>query len=482
MNTPAKAWKFFLVFVSGLVILLGSCDLFSAGDGGSGESLTYLGKGYDIFDPYADSTQVADYILDIDALRNDGMVEFSNEENSTTYSMSGETVSEYLSSYNVSAGVSGDYKLFSGTLSAKFGSASYSSLTSAYATYSSTVRKYKEKIYDQYNHADILRSYVRANVRDALDNCETEEDALDFFDSYGTHVILWDYLGARVDYHATTESSDSNFVGNFETKVEAAFTGLSTDEEYSEGTEYDEFSSETSRQLRVYGGPSQYANSILTGDYSAWEEGVGDSATWTLCDFDRDDGLMPVWELCSGDDDGVDEVSIFQDAFATWAADNELDVPTEIVEPSSYSVVFSLDYVKCYIDDEEDDHQAEFQGELTIDGSDLWSVSGDGHSIWGCSEDDWVTTSTIDYVDSSSRYSSVSRTFSDSDMEDTITLRVNWLTEDDALNDDEFSTEQETYSVESVVSWDGLHWVIVSEDGGNEVKFYVLIDVTENYD
>jgi hypothetical protein len=257
----------------GMETLLGSCDLFSAGDGGSGELLTslgntYLGKGYNIFDPYADSTQVTDYILDIDALKNDGLVEFSNEENSTTYSMGGETVSENLSSYSVSAGVYADYQLFSGTLSAKFGSASYSSSTTAYATYSSTVRKYKEKISDQYNRTDILHSYVRANIRDAFDDCETEEDALEFFDSYGTHVILWDYLGARVDYHATTESSDSSFVSNFETEVEAAFSRLSTDEEYGEGTEYDEFSSETSRQLRVYG-PSQYANSILTGDYSA---------------------------------------------------------------------------------------------------------------------------------------------------------------------------------------------------------------------
>jgi hypothetical protein len=191
---------------------------------------------------------------------------------------------------------------------------------------------------------------------------------------------------------------------------------------------------------------------------------------------------MPVWELCSGDDDEFDEVSIFQDAFATWAAENELDISTEIAEPSSYSVVFSLDYVKCYIGDEEDDHETDFRGELTIDGSGLWSVSDDGHSTWDFSENEWVTTSTIGYVDSSSRYSRVSRTFNDSDMADTITLRVNSLTEDDATNDDEFSTKEGTYHIESVVEWYGFHWVIVFEDGDHKVKFYVLTDVTENYD
>jgi hypothetical protein len=55
------------------------------------------------------------------------------------------------------------------------------------------------------------------------------------------------------------------------------------------------------------------------------------------------------------------------------------------------------------------------------------------------------------------------------------------LTEDDSTIDDTFSVESETYHVDSVVSWDGLHWVIVSEDGDNKVKFYVLIEVTENY-
>ncbi len=477
MNTHAKEWKLFFVLVSGLAILLGSCDIFSAWDGdtGDGDLPTYFGKGYDIFDPYADSTKVSDYILDVDALKNDGMVDFSSEENSTTYSTSGESVSEYLSSYSVSAGVSGDYQLFSGTLSTEFGSASFSSLTTAYATYTSTVRKYKEKIRDQYNDPEVLRSYVRPEVLDALDACETEDDALDFFIDYGTHVILWDYLGARVDYHATTESNDSSFVSDFAGEVSTAFSGLSSQVGYSSHAEYQSFISQTSTQLQIYGGPSQYANSILTGDYSTWEEGVGDSATWTLCDFDRDSGLMPVWELCSGD-----EVSLFESAFATWSNNKKVDVA--IAEPTSYTVTFSPDYVKCYIGDEEDDHQAEFRGKLTIDGSNLWYVSGDdGHSHWDCSEGDWVTTSTIGYVDSSSRYSEVSREFTSAEFDNTLTLKVDWLTEDDSTYDDVFSKESETYHVDSIISWDGLHWVIVSEDDDNKVKFYVLIEVTENY-
>jgi hypothetical protein len=188
-----------------------------------------------------------------------------------------------------------------------------------------------------------------------------------------------------------------------------------------------------------------------------------------------------VWDLCSGDDDGIDEVSFFESAFTTWAAENEFEEPAP-AEPTSYTVTFSPDYVKCYIGDEESDHQAEFRGKLTIDGSNLWYVSGDdGHSHWDCSEGDWVTTSTIGYVDSSSRYSEVSRTFTTSELNNELTLRVNWLTEDDSTIDDTFSVESETYHVDSVVSWDGLHWVIVSEDGDNKVKFYVLIEVTENY-
>lgn len=66
-------------------------------------------------------------------------------------------------------------------------------------------------------------------------------------------------------------------------------------------------------------------------------------------------------------------------------------------------------------------------------------------------------------------------------MDNTLTLRVSSLTEDDSFNNDEFSTNQETYHIDSIVSWDDLHWVIVSENGGNKVKFYVLIEVTENY-
>lgn len=281
MNTSIHKKKLFWILVTGFIFFLVSCNLNPGDDNTSGDedASKYLGKGYDIFDPYADSTQVKDYILDVDTLKKDDMIELTDENNSTTYSRSGKTIKNYLASFNVSAGVSADYKLFSGTLSAKFGSATYSSNTTAFATYTSTVRKYKEKVLNQYNNPEILRNYVIPDVRQALDNCESENDALNFFAAYGTHVILWDYLGARVDFHGTTESSDYTSATDFATDLEVAFTGLSTDETYRTTISYSNFSSKSSRQLRVYGGPSEYANSILMGDYSTWEEGVGDEST-----------------------------------------------------------------------------------------------------------------------------------------------------------------------------------------------------------
>ncbi len=473
-----------MIMIGATIILSGSCDIFTPSQNSSPESIpSYLGKGYDAFDPYADSTCVTDSILDVSAMKKAGLLEMSREENSTTYGMSGESVSEYLSSYQVSVGVSSDYKVFSGTLRSKFGSASYSSLTSGYATYTSTIRKYKEKVLNQYNDAASLRPYVKDEVLTALDECESVDDALNLFTAYGTHVILWDYLGARVDYHATTTSSDTSFIGNFATRVSTAFKGLSTDVSYSSGTAYSDFISEASTELQIYGGPSQYANSILTGDYSTWEDGIGDSSTWTLCDFGQDDSvdsLMPIWDLCSGDDDGVDEVALLEDAFDVWADDKEVDVT--VINPSSYTVKFSLDYVYCYIGDE-GDHQAEFQGKLSIDGSTLWRILDDNKSYfsaWDCSEDDWVKTDTSGYVDSSDRYSSVTRTFAD--MEDEIILKVNSLTEIDSVNNDEFSTSSKTYQVDDIIGWDGKHMVITSSDGDNRVKFYILMDVTKNYD
>lgn len=471
-----------VIFTMGMALILVGCDLLSPpekNDGNSSEvALTYLGKGYDIFSVYADSTTIYDSILDFDALNNAGMLERTKEEHSDAYKASGTSVSEYLSSYQVDLSLSADYKVFSGTLSSKFGSASFTSRTTAYATYASPVRKYKEKVLNQYNNADILRSYVISDVMDLLDGCSSKDEARDFFASYGTHVILWDYLGARIDYHATTESTDTSFSNNFSASVAAQYRGLSTDDQYSQSDESKEFNSSAKTELQIYGGPSQYANSILSGDYSAWEEGVGDPSTWTLCDFELNgskSSLMPVWALCSGDDDGVDEVAFFKAAFDDWADGKEVVI--EEVQPKSYTVTFSLDYVWVKLNNEPG-HEGEFYGKLSIDGSTLWNVSN-GTSDWEFKDNGkGAQTDTSGFVDSSSRYHSVSKTF---EPDEKIILKVNSLKEDDSKLDDTFSTPGKTYKISDIKGWDGGHLYIKSTDGGDFVKFYVLVNVVKNY-
>jgi len=66
-----------------------------------------LGAGYDVFTAYADAEFVKNPVLDIEALNDDGKVGQFPVDKFTVNQFQGTTIEEYVSSFAVSAGLSG---------------------------------------------------------------------------------------------------------------------------------------------------------------------------------------------------------------------------------------------------------------------------------------------------------------------------------------------------------------------------------------
>lgn len=311
------------VGVSMLMLLLSltGCDLLLGSDSGSEDTTpdytmvsTVLGRGYDVFEEYANPEFIKSTILDFDALENAGMIERTSLEQTTYQTVSGTTSSSYQEDMGLTADLEGSYKFFSGSLGSSFTSSTLSNVNNQYATVQVRVRK---NMYAVKNRTDpsILKNYLDSDFKERLNDVDYDPD--DLFDNYGTHVMVGVITGARYDYNLAATQSSSNTGQSITAYAQANFAytfgsaAASSSYSYDSAT-YEAFSSsETS--VSAVGGNS----AVAAGEdgLNAWIDSINDD-TVVFSDYAASDGLVPVWALC---DDTIRAASI-ETAYADWEA------------------------------------------------------------------------------------------------------------------------------------------------------------------
>lgn len=101
-----------LLSLTGCDLLVGSDSDSDSGDSDSGYTIvsTVLGRGYDVFEEYANPEFIKSPILDFNALKNAGMIEKTSLEQTTYETVSGSSSSSYQEDMGVSVDLEGKLK------------------------------------------------------------------------------------------------------------------------------------------------------------------------------------------------------------------------------------------------------------------------------------------------------------------------------------------------------------------------------------
>jgi hypothetical protein len=324
-----------------------------------------LGRGYDVFDPYASPVYVnSSRILNTAALYDAGLlVEQEIGEGSTTV-IAGETLETYLSEMASTTTLSGSYKYFSASVSVSFTESEYSSYAQQFATIRSAVRNHRLSVDASYS-ADDLIPYLDDRFRDKINDSGVSPEAI--FQQYGTHVLTDIYTGGRLEYVATANQSEYQSSRGFGVEAEAGFDMLiasaEIDQEFESSEEQTRYESNVRTDVMLF--PAGWSTTTVAdeSDYSAWEQEVRNADKYLLCDF-ADGGLIPVWELCDSDV----RRSRIASAFDDWAQTKYLGLDI----PNTY-----LDYLTVYFYEIGDTSWPRIGGddEMDIDGDDVVPVA-----------------------------------------------------------------------------------------------------------
>ncbi|MDT8401316.1 MAG: MAC/perforin domain-containing protein [Bacteroidales bacterium] len=298
--------------------------------------LENLGSGYDVFEKFADVSQVKAQILDYRKLSTDGLVEKKTLEHSSFNTSSGTSITEYSQSLKISVGLSGSYMFFSGSVKTNFSSNRYSYDSYSFATYHSMINKYQLRLPTDWN-GDDLKSYLKSQAKSKLNDPSISPQEI--FQVYGTHCLTGLVVGGRLDYSVSARTSDLKENVSIGVYAEASFSkgfGSGTiNTEVINETEYSQFAQSMEKHLEVYGGSSELGQHIINkDDYDAWINSINDNLVF--CNFTQN-GLIPVWEFC--DDDA--RKAELQAAYATWASDRDI-----VVLPTPRACILDLKIVE----------------------------------------------------------------------------------------------------------------------------------------
>jgi hypothetical protein len=305
----------FLVLTA--LLFLMNCNLPTDTSGITG--MDVVGKGYDIFDTFADRTKVKEPVLDVASLNAAGRIENIALESSTYESISGTDISTYSSSLMMDIGISGSYMGFSGSIKTAFSQSRYTSSDYSYSTVKIDTSKYALVITDRHM-VSALKDYLASPFSERLNNVDYTPEVL--FLTYGTHVMTGIIVGARLDYNVsalTSTITGGKSIGVFaEASYKQALMNVAVTASGVSAAEFSTYAASEERKLRAFGGSSEYAISIATkSDYDSWLQSI--AANPVFCNY-YPDSLIPIWEFC----DDADRRNEIETAFQTWAEDRKI--------------------------------------------------------------------------------------------------------------------------------------------------------------
>lgn len=291
-----------------------------------------LGRGYDVFDPYAHPLYIKEAVLDYTALYDAGKVENVTVESSEFRTISGSTYEEYSSDMSSEISLEGSYKYFSGSLKSSFSESRFSSTEYQYASVQARIAKKARAVVGR---ADIagLKGYLTPEFSAAVNDSSVPPETL--FARFGTHVMTGVILGARLDYNIsakTVSSSGSESISAYaESSFKSLFSSASASFATKENSYWASYFSETEVKTTVLGGSSEEGMGIHSdGEYGAWIASIGDNPVF--CDF-YTGSLVEIWDLAESAERSAEIAA----AFDTWAETRSVNIDT--VSPAGTAVI-----------------------------------------------------------------------------------------------------------------------------------------------
>jgi len=307
---------------SGQVLQDVGCDIEQVDPNTAGYD--QLGSGYDVFTAYADTEFVKNKVLDLRALNEDGKLLWFPVDKFNVSQYQGTTISSYVSSLSTSAGLSGSYGFFSGSINSTMSQMAGVTTEWSFATVQVKHRVHGLAVVKM--QTSDLRSYLRS---DFAEDINSDLDPYVLFDLYGTHVIGKLVVGGRLDYHLSamvTDQQQKRNIGVYaEAKFDSGFASLQLNTSFDYQSYRSQYVSNEDFKLASVGGQGQASKVWTDGDYTQWVSTVWENPVF--CDFGADPWLIPIWELADGDCEEGSRCWEIHEAYKAYALTQHIDIP-----------------------------------------------------------------------------------------------------------------------------------------------------------
>ena len=283
-----------------------------------------LGAGYDVFTAYADAEFVKNKILDLNRLNHDAKVLKFPVDKFSANQFQGTTIEGYVTSLSASAGLSGSYAFFSGSINSTMSQMSSVTTEWSFATVQIRHRVHGLSVL-RMQPAD-LRGYLLPAFSDDINS---NLDPAVLFDLYGTHLIGKLVVGGRLDYHLSalirSEEQKRNIGVYAEAKFDSGFASLQLNTSFDYGAYRSQYVSNEDFSLASVGGQGQASKVWTDGDYTQWVDTVWQHPVF--CDFGADPWLIPIWELADGGCAQGSRCWQIQEAYKVYAESKRITIP-----------------------------------------------------------------------------------------------------------------------------------------------------------
>ena len=246
----------------------------------SNVAMEYLGSGYNVCGEYANGVSVKKKLFDLDKVPSKDIRKLSNRS-ADFFSVVGQSVEEYQKSLAVKAGISGSYKLFSGSVEASFNSTNLSITESSYVSIQLCMR------YETWKLQTTAAEYMYPDV---LDDFKTK-DGKWLIQHYGGGVVMGMDVGGRWVDNLAVSKLYKNSTTQVTVAMEAAYGDVVSGKGSTEISKtVKSENSIASRRVKVIGGDPAFA----PGKLEDWQTSVEKNPAFM--DF-TSDGLVMIWEL-----------------------------------------------------------------------------------------------------------------------------------------------------------------------------------------
>jgi hypothetical protein len=281
--------------------------------------------GTDVFEEYASENNVKGKILDIDALNGEGLLVLNESvQEGTIQRVSGSDISEYTKELGVTVGLDAKYKWFSASAKVSFTDNTYRRSEYSYVTLMERHFKNSLKLANIMWSPAYLKDYLTVNADQAINNTDPIKDwpPEELIETYGTHVMVGIFTGARLDYNMSIEITNTAHQKDLQTYVEAkagtTFASASFYAQMDQST-YDEMSNcKQKENILTKGGSEQYARPADDEDYQIWKASIDTNPSLVGI---LKNALVPIWDLAD-DPTRAKEIS---DYYANYASGKESD-------------------------------------------------------------------------------------------------------------------------------------------------------------